>query len=316
MVLTLKPAQLRLIVEIAEHRQLQMAADAVAMTQPAASRMLAEIERMAGATLFIRRPRGMDPTEAGQVVIRRARAILREMRSMTAEVQALAEGSGGTVRVGAVTGPAVGLLVPAIHMLKARSPEAMVTVDVAPSRELLRQLAAGETDFVLGRMLPEFDSRQFDVQPMRDEKLALLVRRGHPLTRAAAVTLTELADCEWIMQERGAPIREATLEAFANIGLSEPRNIVNSPSLLFMIAYLSRTDAVAAMSEEVAQLLTDAPVSADMIVLPLPREIRVSPYYLLSLKRRPLSPVAIRLRDLVIQQAATHWPVQASDAIT
>ena len=300
MALTLKPAQLRLIVEIADQGQVQLAADAMAITQPAASRMLAEVERMAGAALFLRQPKGMEPTEAGAVVIRRARAILREMRSMAAEVQALEGGLGGAVRVGAVTGPAVGLLVPAIRALKHTAPEAEVTVDVAPSRELLRQLAAGEIDFALGRVLPEFDSRLFEVHPMRDEKLALLVRQGHPLARAASVTLTELMDYEWIMQERGAPIREATMEAFGAVGLAEPANIVNSPSLLFMLAYLSRSDVVAAMSEEVAQLLTRPPVAAGFVMLPLAREVRVSPYYLLSLRRRPLSPVALRLRDLVI----------------
>lgn len=303
MALALKPAQLRLIVELAEQRQLQLAADAMGLTQPAASRMLAEVERMAGAVLFLRQPKGMEPTEAGVVVIRRARAILREMRSMAAEVQALEGGLGGSVRVGAVTGPAVGLLVPAVRALKRAAPEAEVTVDVAPSRELLRQLSAGEIDFALGRVLPEFDSRLFEVHPMRDEKLALLVRQGHPLARAASVTLTQLMDYEWIMQDRGAPIREATLEAFATVGLAEPKNIVGSPSLLFMIAYLSRSDAVAAMSEEVAQLLTRPPVAAGFAVLPLPREVRVSPYYLLSLRRRPLSPVALRLRDLVISLA-------------
>lgn len=303
MALALKPAQLRLIVELAEQRQLQLAADTMGLTQPAASRMLAEVERMAGAVLFLRQPKGMEPTEAGVVVVRRARAILREMRSMAAEVQALEGGLGGSVRVGAVTGPAVGLLVPAVRALKRAAPEAEVTVDVAPSRELLRQLSAGEIDFALGRVLPEFDSRLFEVHPMRDEKLALLVRQGHPLARAASVTLTQLMDYEWIMQDRGAPIREATLEAFATVGLAEPKNIVGSPSLLFMIAYLSRSDAVAAMSEEVAQLLTRPPVAAGFAVLPLPREVRVSPYYLLSLRRRPLSPVALRLRDLVISLA-------------
>ena len=303
MALALKPAQLRLIVELAEQRQLQLAADAMGLTQPAASRMLAEVERMAGAVLFLRQPKGMEPTEAGVVVVRRARAILREMRSMAAEVQALEGGLGGSVRVGAVTGPAVGLLVPAVRALKRAAPEAEVTVDVAPSRELLRQLSAGEIDFALGRVLPEFDSRLFEVHPMRDEKLALLVRQGHPLARAASVTLTQLMDYEWIMQDRGAPIREATLEAFATVGLAEPKNIVGSPSLLFMIAYLSRSDAVAAMSEEVAQLLTRPPVAVGFAVLPLPREVRVSPYYLLSLRRRPLSPVALRLRDLVISLA-------------
>lgn len=303
MTLTLKPAQLRLITEIAEQRQLQLAADAVAMTQPAASRMLAEIERQAGAALFLRQPKGMEPTEAGLVMIRRARAILREMRSMEAEIRALEAGLGGSVRVGAVTGPAVGLMVPAIRKLKQIAPEAEVTLDVAPSRELLRQLAAGEIDFALGRVLPEFDSRLFDVRAMRDEKLALLVRAGHPLARAATVTLTELQSYEWIMQERGAPIREATLEACAAVGLAEPANVVNSPSLLFMIAYLSQSDAVAAMSEEVALLLTRPPVAAGFAALNLPREVRVSPYYLLSLRRRPLSPIAVRLRDLVMTLA-------------
>lgn len=300
MQLTLKPAQLRLIVEVAESGQLQMAAAATSMTQPAASRMLAEIERAVGAPLFLRQPKGMELTEIGAVMVRRARAMLREMRSMAAEVQALREGQGGAVRVGAVTGPAVGYLVPAIRAIKREAPDAEITVDVLPSRDLLRQLTAGEMDFALARVLPDFDSREFEIHPMRDEKVALLVRAGHPLARAPRVTFTELTDYEWIMQERGAPIREATLEAFGAVGLAEPGNIVNSPSLLLMIAYLSRSDAIAGMSEEVAQLLTQPPVSAGFAVLTMPREVRVSPYYMLNLRRRPLSPVAARLRQLVI----------------
>lgn len=298
--LSLKPAQLRLIVEIAQSGQLQLAAAAASMTQPAASRMLAEIERAAGAPLFLRQPKGMEPTEIGAVMVRRARAMLREMRSMATEVQALREGHGGAVRVGAVTGPAVGYIVPAIREIKREAPDAEITVDVLPSRDLLRQLTAGEMDFALARVLPEFDSRDFDIHPMRDEKVAMLVRAGHPLARAARVTFTELTDYEWIMQERGAPIREATLDAFGAVGLAEPKNIVNSPSLLLMIAYLSKSDAIAGMSEEVAQLLTQPPVGAGFAVLTLPREVRVSSYYMLSLKRRPLSPVAARLRELVI----------------
>ncbi len=275
--LSLKPVQLRLIVEIARHGQLQLASAAVSLTQPAASRMLAEIERMVGAPLFLRQPKGMEPTEIGAVMVRRARAMLREMRSMATEVQALREGHGGAVRVGAVTGPAVGYLVPAIRAIKREAPDVEITVDVLPSRDLLRQLTVGEMDFALARVLPEFDSREFDIHPMRDEKVAMLVRAGHPLARAPRVTFTELTDYEWIMQERGAPIREATLDAFGAVGLAEPENIVNSPSLLLMIAYLSKSDAIAGMSEEVAQLLTQPPVGASFAVLTLPREVRVSP---------------------------------------
>lgn len=293
--LTLKPAQLRLIQEIAQHGQLQIAAETLGMTQPAASRMLAEAERSLGAPLFLRRPKGMEPTENGEAVLRRTRAILREMDGMAADLTALREGLGGSVRVGAVTGPAVRHLVSAIREVKQQAPGADITVDVTPSRELLGQLSAGEMDFVLARILPEFDSRDFTIRPMGDETVVFLVRALHPLARAASTTLTQLQDYEWIMQQRGAPIREAALAAFAALGLSEPRNILNSPSMLMTIAYLAQSDAVAPLSDEVAQLLIRPPVRAGFVILPTPHEIRVSPYYLLALRRRPLSPLALRL---------------------
>lgn len=308
--LMLKPAQLRLIQQIAEHGQLQLAAETVGMTQPAASRMLAEIEHQVGAALFLRQPKGMEPTEIGRAVLRRARVILREMVGMASDVRALREGFGGTLRVGAVTGPAVGYLVSAIREIKQSAPDADITVDVMPSRELLGHLAAGEMDFVLARILPEFDSQDFNILPMRDEKVTFLTRVGHPLSRSARVTLTELAGQEWIMQSRGAPIREAALAAFADVGLPEPKNIVNSPSLLLTIAYLAQCDAVAPMSEEVAELLIRPPVSAGFAMLQIPHEIRVSAYYLLDLKRRPLSPLAQRLRERLI--ALSHSPMRQS----
>lgn len=306
--LMLKPAQLRLIQQIAEHGQLQLAAETVGMTQPAASRMLAEIEHQVGAALFLRQPKGMEATEIGRAVLRRARVILREMVSMASDVRALREGFGGSLRVGAVTGPAVGYLVSAIREIKQSAPDADITVDVMPSRELLGHLAAGEMDFVLARILPEFDSQDFNILPMRDEKVTFLTRAGHPLSRSARVTLTELAGQEWIMQSRGAPIREAALAAFADVGLPEPKNIVNSPSLLLTIAYLAQCDAVAPMSEEVAELLIRPPVSAGFAMLQIPHEIRVSAYYLLDLKRRPLSPLAQRLRERLI--ALSHSPMR------
>ena len=298
--LMLKPAQLRLIHEIAEHGQLQLAAEAVGLTQPAASRMLAETERQLGAALFTRHARGMEPTEAGRLVLRRARIILREMGTMASELGSLRAGLGGSVRVGAVTGPAVRYLVTAIRQVKEEAPTADITVDVLPSRELLTLLAAGEMDFVLSRILPEFDSRDFNILPLQDEKVALLVRAGHPLARAPVVTLAELQGHEWIMQQRGAPIREAALRAFAALGLSEPRNVVNSPSTLLTLAYVAQSDAVAPLSDEVAELLIRPPVRAGFVALPVANDIRVAPYYLLDLLRRPLTPLALRLRERLL----------------
>lgn len=305
--LMLKPAQLRLILEIADTGQLQQAALSCGLTQPAASRLLAETERQLGVPLFLRQPKGMAPTEIGINVLRRAGVILHEMQGMAIDVGALTSGLAGSVRVGAVTGPAVDYLVAAIRDVKRQAPEADVTVDVMPSRELLTHLTAGEMDFVLARILPEFDSRDFAIHPMRDEQVTFLVRSGHPLEDGRPVDFGALADQEWVMQQRGAPIREATLDAFAAEGLPEPRNVVNSPSLLFTVSYLAQSDAIAPLSAEVAQLLTGPSVGARFSRLSVHRDIRVPPYYMLNLRRRPLSPLAQRLKNAVFQRVV-HRP--------
>lgn len=299
--LLLKPVQLRLIQEIAQHGQLQMAAEACGMTQPAASRMLADIEQKIGARLFLRQPKGMEPTEIGFSVLRRAQAILREYGSMASDIREMKGGEAGSVRIGAVTGPAVDILVSAIREVKATSPKAEITVDVQPSRELLTYLAAGEMDLALARILPEFDSKDFNIREMSGERIRFLVRAGHPMTRHDPVTLTQLLDYEWIMQTRGAPIREATLAAFASVGIPEPVRIVNSASLLFTIAYLSNSDAVSPLSEELARMLTQPPINAGFSILRTPHDIRVSPYYLLSLRRRVLTPLAQRFQSTIIR---------------
>lgn len=298
--LMLKPAALALIREISDQGQLQSAAEALGMTQPAASRMLAEVERQVGAPLFLRQPRGMEPTEAGLAVLRRARVVLREMASMASDLENLRHGFAGSVRIGAVTGPAVQFLVRAVRDIKRQAPDADISIDAMPSRDLLALLTAGELDMAIGRILPEFDSQAFNILPIRDEKVAFMTRASHPLARAPSVTLTELHGYEWIIQSRGAPIREAALAAFAGLGLTEPVNVVNSPSVLLTLAYLAESDAVAPLSDEVAQLLLRPPVSAGFVALRVPHDIRVSPYYLLDLRRRPLSPLAMRLRERLV----------------
>lgn len=297
----LKPAQMQLLAAIADLSQLQLAAQKIAMSQPAASRMLADIEAAAGGTLFHRHAKGMVPTELGLLVIRRVRALLRELHSLQEDIEAYHSGGGGEVKIGAVTGPAAGVLVSAVRAFKQTSPAAAITVEVLPSRELVQQLAKGELDFALARLLPEFDSREFDLQPMRDEKIVLLVRASHPVARQGPASLAELAHYEWIMQARGNPIRETVLECFGQLGLPEPGNIMNSPSLVFTIAYLRTTDAIVALSEEVAELLMQDGMGHAFAVLPVDREMRVPPYFLLTLRHRPLSPAAQKLREHVLE---------------
>jgi len=301
---SLKINQLRLIASIAEHGQLSLAADDLAITQPAASRMLSEVEQLLGAKLFERHPKGMVLTLLGNALAKRSHNLLVELRDMSRELEELRQGWGGTTAVGAVTGAAVGSVIPAIQQLKSVSPKAEIDINVDTSDVLVRDMIAGKNDFVLARLPSHFDPNDFDIYPARNETVKLLVRDDHPLAKAQKIDIADLANYEWVMQSHRAPMRDAVESAFLATGAQLPQNITNSTSLLAMIAILVSSSAIAPLASEVSDLLIGEQVGAKLTSLDVDCEIRMSPYYLLLVKGRQLSPVANRLKNLVAAELA------------
>lgn len=302
----LKPRQLRLLLKIAETRQLQVAAAAMALSQPAASRLLAQVEAQIGAALFHRHPKGMEPTQVGAAVLRHARVILSEMDSLAAEVENLRSGAAGEVRVGSVTGPTVGALVPAIRAVKAESPGLAASIEVGPSAQLIRGLEEGRFDFVMARLPPGQDSRLFRIHPARAEIVSFLVRAGHPMLGAPR-GLAELRGYEWVIQERGTPVRQAVEGAFHAAGLEVPGDIINSSSLLVVLSVLEGTDAIAPQSQEVAELLlrgaaSGAASEAGYAAIELEESISVTPYFIIQRREQQMPRAAERVLEEVFRR--------------
>ncbi|GAB4347157.1 MAG: LysR family transcriptional regulator [Oricola sp.] len=289
----------RLIQAIAETGQLALAAERLAMTQPAASRMLASMERQIGAPLFVRHPKGMTPTTVGEILARNADSLLRGVEQAFLEADAALAGRAGTVRVGSVTGGAVAFVVPAIRQLKKTAPGADIHVDVAPSDELIAGLVRGDYDFVLSRIPPGTDARQFAVRRGRVEVIRFLVRRGHPITARGTLKPQDLAGWEWVIQAPHTPMRQAVEETFITHGIPLPDEVVNTTSLLVMISYLAATDAIAPITREVADLLAPGDADGRFTALHLEDPIIINPYHLVALKGRAMSPLAAELRDRV-----------------
>jgi DNA-binding transcriptional LysR family regulator len=288
---------LRLIAAIAEHRQLSIAAQALSMTQPAASRTLAEAEARAGVPLFERHAKGMILTGAGEGLARRARNILDELSDAADEVERLRQGRGGVVRIGAVTGAAVGYVVPAIRALKARSPETEVHVDVGISEDLISGLLALRHDMVLGRVPLRTAPAGLSMQRARGESVHIVANSHHAAAGKRDLSITALSESTWVMQGPGAPIRRAVEEVFLDLGAPLPGNVVNTASLLMALSLLRRADVVTPVSAEVAQLLTEG--REDLVMLDVRQPISVAPYSLITLRDRRLSPVAAQCRDLL-----------------
>lgn len=298
----LKPNQLQLLLKISETGKLQLAANAVGMSQPAASRILSDIEAHVGAALFDRHPKGMLATPVGAAFVRHARVILGELRNLQTEVDDLNIGSAGEVRVGSVTGPAVGCLVPAIQAVKVSAPGIKVTVEIGPSAQLVRGLEAERLDFVISRLPATYDSREFILTPARNEVVSLVVRRDHPLAARENVLLSELTDFEWVIQERGNPIRQAVEASFHAAGVAAPANVTNSSSLLVVLAMLARSDAIAPQSKEVANLLIGPGIRSELSTIALDELITVFPYYIIQNRSQKLHPAAARVLNEIMSR--------------
>ncbi|WP_193178576.1 LysR family transcriptional regulator [Oricola nitratireducens] len=289
----------RLIQAIRETGQLALAAERLAMTQPAASRMLAGIERMIGTPVFIRHPKGMTPTPVGETLARNADGLLNGLDRTLREVEAVGSGRAGTARVGSVTGGAVAFVVPAIQRLKKTAAGADIHVDVAPSDALIDGLVRGEYDFVLSRIPAGTDARQFTIRRGRVELIRFLVRDGHPLAGRGQINLGDLGGYEWVIQAPHTPMRQAVEEAFVFQGIALPNEIVNTTSLLVMIAYLASTDAIAPITREVADLLAPEVAGSGLVALDPEEPIIINPYHLISRRNQLMSPLAMQLRELV-----------------
>jgi DNA-binding transcriptional LysR family regulator len=289
----------RLIRAIHETGQLAIAAEHLSLTQPAASRMLSSIEGLIGMKLFIRHPKGMTATPAGEVLARNAAGLLNGLDHTLQEVKAVNAGRAGSVRVGSVTGGAVAFVVPAIQELKKTAEGADIYVDVAPSDVLIQGLINGEYDFVLSRLPSGTDAKQFTILNGRTEIIEFAVRQGHPLSGRTKLGLAEMAKYEWLIQAPHTPLRQAVEEAFAREGVGSPLETVNTTSLLVMISYLTSSDAIAPISREVADLLGPQIFGGKLDTLDIEQEIVVAPYHVISRRHHMISPLAARLRGFV-----------------
>jgi DNA-binding transcriptional LysR family regulator len=287
----LRLGHMRMIVALDDHAKVSAAAHMLNISQPAASRMIAEIEDRLGVKLCERLPRGISLTPAGQVLARRARTVLLEMREADREIADLKSGRGGTVSLGSVTAPAIELAVPAIRRVRERHPRVEISVQVESSNVLARELLASRHDFIVARIPDDLNPRLFESKVIGIEKACLIVRRGHPLLGCASVPIESLAGYDWVFQPGGTLLRRTVESVFLARGAPLPERILNTGSLLLTLVMVAQSDAIAPVSVEVATFIKGRLAGA-IEILPVDFEIVVQPYSLITVKNRPLSPAA------------------------
>lgn len=301
----LKMNHLQLILAIEDHKQISAAADALNISQPAASRLLGEIEAILKVPLCARVARGVELTQYGETLARRARTIFLELRETAREINELKTGSGGSVSIGSVTGPALNLAVPAIRQVSTAYPGIEIDLQIENSTVLVRELLAARHDFVLGRIPDDQNRRLFNFVEIGMENVCLIVREGHPLLENTTVSTSDLPLYDWVFQPPGTLLRRAVEDSFLSAGIPLPATVINTSSTILTVAIVCNTNAIAAVAQDVATLISDNGTAVGAIrILPADFEITIRPFGLITARGRDLPPSARLLYDLILKQSA------------
>lgn len=304
----LKLRHLQMLDMLRETGHLGLAAERLGIAQPAASRLLAEVEVVAGAPVHERQGRGTGLTEVGLALARRASRVLIELRDAEREVAGIAAGTQGHVRIGSVTGPAMDRVLPALRNARLALPDVTTEVVVAPSDQLVAQLLAGRLDFAIGRIPPGIDAGLLTIRMLETEPVVLVVRRGHRLDRAAPIEAAELMEFDWVMPGQEAILGRTVLSRLTELGLPSPPRRVSTSSFLLTLAMVLQSNAIAPIAHAAALPFAKGP-TAPLVILPVSLGIEVEPFGLITRTGSALPEVVGRLITLV-----TSPPAPQTDA--
>ena len=303
----LKVSHLRMIVALEDHEMVSAAASAMNISQPAASRMIAEMESLLDAQLCERLSRGVRLTPLGQSLARRARSVLLQLLQAEQEITDMRTGRSGAVALGAVSAPAIDLAAPAIGKIRSIHPRIELDLRIDTSNALARDLLASRLDFILARVPDQLDPALFEGLTIGVEEACLIVGAGHPLRGRGPAGLGALGAYDWVMQPRGTPLRRTIETMFTAQDLPPPARLATTASLTLTMILVARSTAIAPISVEAAKFFCAAKEpSAAIATLPTVFEIVVQPYSLIKVRDRPMSPAAQSVYDVIRGEAVAR----------
>ena len=250
----MKIRHLQCFLEVARLGHVGRAADQLAVTQPAVSKTLRELEEMLAVRLFARGPRGLTLTAFGELFQHYAATGVVALQQA---IDSVAQGRmrGDTiVRVGALPTVAARVMPEAVRGLTRARPDVTVSLVSGPNRFIIDRLKGRDLDLVVGRLAEPERMVGLAFEQLYSERLALIVRPGHPLLEGGErpFDARRIAGHTVVMPTR-EDITRPMVDRFliaAGIGALERR--VETVSSDFSRAYLASTDAVWIISYGVA----------------------------------------------------------------
>ncbi len=206
--------QLRAVKAIHETGKIIKAANRLGLTGPAVTIQLQQLEEELGVTLFDRLPEGLRPTAAGRAVIDAAEAIDERLRILDDEVESIAKGRRGTLKLGVVS--TAKYFAPRLMAGFSRKfPDIQLDLKIGNREEIIRSLGDHRFDIALMGRPP----RDLPVNSLifGDHPLVIIAPADHPLAHRRDISKEDIAREDFLIREAGSGTRISLEIFFADV---------------------------------------------------------------------------------------------------
>lgn len=305
----LDPVTLRLFVAVCEERNIARAAAREAIVASAVSKRIGALEGDIGAPLLVRGRRGIEPTAAGEVLLRQSRELLGSMARMRGELSEFASGVHGSVRVVASVSALAEALPDDIAAFLAQYASVRVSLDERLSAEIVRSVREGAAE--LGVLWDAAELHGLRALPYRSDHLVVAVDPKHPLARRRSLRFHEALEHPMIAVAPGG-LMDRLLQRQAALLGREPHVRIQVSSLDAACRIVSAGLGLAVLPREAT---ADTAQAAGLKLLPLVEPWALRRFVVCARAEATLSPSArLLLAHLVAATGAAARRASTADA--
>jgi len=282
---------------VVQHGGMAKAAAQLGVSQPAISKIIADLEHALGVRLFDRARRGVEPTIYGRALLKRGLVAFDELKQSIRDIESLADPTGGELTIGCADSIATTLLPPILERFFAKYPQVILRVDTVPSPAINDPgLRDRKFDLVLGRLpmpvAPLTDDLKADF--LFEDRLVVAAGTHTRWARRRKISLAELVGEPWML---APPVRWTygyVADIFRERALVMPRVALMTFSLPLIIHFVAKGPFITVLPNSVMHLFADKP---SLKALPLDVAFPPWPVAIVTLKNRTLSPVVERFTE-------------------
>jgi LysR family transcriptional regulator, transcriptional activator of the cysJI operon len=215
--------QLWVFYHVAKHKSFSLAAEALFLSQPSVSNQVKLLEKIYGLKLFDRSGRGVELTNAGEILLSYAERIFSLAKEADSVIEEIQELKAGGIRISASNTLGAYYLPDILDLFRKKYPRVEIRMNVGYTQTVVEDILAFRSD--LGMIGREVKHPSIVVIPLWEEELVLIVPPGHRFAECRVIDLSGLQDQPFIMSERGSGVREITEEILSRAKVS-PRVVM------------------------------------------------------------------------------------------